>query len=181
MTIDVVEFFQSLRNGFFDFFFNMISFLGEEYVYILIISIVYFAYNKKLGEYLAFMLMFTGLFNNVLKGLFDRPRPFDAFENRVENLRPDTSTGMSFPSGHTQNFSAFWFAFAFKFKKNWLFITAAVLSILMAISRMYLGVHFLEDVIASIILGIVTAYGTYKLFQKYGDMMLFYIVYTLVF
>ena len=51
MTIEVVEFFQSFRNGFFDFFFSFISFLGEEYIYILILAIIYYAYNKKLGEF----------------------------------------------------------------------------------------------------------------------------------
>ena len=50
MTIEVVEFFQSLQNGFFDFFFNAISFLGEEYVYIVIVGTIYYAYDKKLQD-----------------------------------------------------------------------------------------------------------------------------------
>ena len=33
-TIEVVEWLQSFQNGFLDFFFNMISFLGEEYIFI---------------------------------------------------------------------------------------------------------------------------------------------------
>ena len=34
LTIEFVEWFQSFNNEFLDFFFNMISFLGEEYIYI---------------------------------------------------------------------------------------------------------------------------------------------------
>ena len=50
MTIDVVVFLQDMRNGFFDFFFSFISFLGEEYVYILVFGIIYYTYDKKMGE-----------------------------------------------------------------------------------------------------------------------------------
>ncbi|AIO18632.1 undecaprenyl pyrophosphate phosphatase [Candidatus Izimaplasma bacterium HR1] len=169
MTINVVEFFQSLQSGFFDFFFNMISFLGEQYVYILILGIVYYAYNKKLGEYLAFTLFFTGLFNNTLKLLVNAQRPFQKYPDRVNNLRPETSTGHSFPSGHVQNFTAFLFAEGFYVKKVRFFVVASVLAALMAISRMYLGVHFLEDVLVSIILGILTAYAFSKFFFKLDD------------
>ena len=172
MTIEVVEFFQSLQNGFFDVFFNMISFLGEEYIYILILGIIYYAYDKKLGEYLAFTLFFTGIFNNTLKVLFNHMRPFEKYPDRVNNLRPDTATGNSFPSGHTQNFSAFLFAEGFYFKKINIFIVATVLSVVMAISRMYLGVHFLEDVLASLVLGIFTAYAISVLFKKVNDKQL---------
>lgn len=169
MTIEVVEFFQSLQNGFFDFFFNMISFLGEEYIYILVLGTVYYAYDKKLGEYLAFTLFFTGLFNNYLKQILSAPRPFEKYPTRVENLRPGTSTGHSFPSGHTQMFTSFLFAEAFYTKKLRMIVVASVLSALMAISRMYLGVHFLEDVLASLVLGIVTAYVLSKAFFKLND------------
>lgn len=172
MTIEVVEFFQSLQNGFFDLFFNMISFLGEEYIYILILGIVYFAVDKKLGEYLAFTLFFTGIFNNVLKVLFNHPRPFEKYPDRVDNLRPSTSTGNSFPSGHVQNFSSFLFAAGFYSKKKNILLGAAILSTLMAISRMYLGVHFLEDVLASLVLGVITAYIISIVFKKVTDKQL---------
>ena len=180
MTIEVVEFFQSLQNGFFDLFFNMISFLGEEYVYILILGIVYYAFDKKLGEFLAFTLFFTGIFNNTLKVLFNHPRPFEKYPNRVDNLRPSTSTGNSFPSGHVQNFSAFLFAEGFYFKKTRILIVATVLSTLMAISRMYLGVHFLEDVLTSLVLGIGTAYVLSIVFKRLNDKQLHMIYMTIL-
>lgn len=169
MTIEIVEFMQSWQNGFWDFFFNTISFLGEEYIYILILGTVYYAYDKKLGEFLAFTLFFTGIFNSIIKGIVAAKRPFEKYPSRVTNLRPETSTGRSFPSGHTQNFTAFLFADAFWTKKRNVFIVAGILSILMALSRMYLGVHFLEDVLVSLVLGVLTAYFFYKFFSKIKD------------
>ena len=185
MTIQVVEWIQSFQNGFLDLFFNFISFLGEEYVYIVIISVLYFAIDKKLGEFSGLVLFFTGILNATIKSLVSAERPFQKYPDRITNLRPETSGGYSFPSGHTQMFTAFGFGIAFYRKERWIFIVASVLSILMAISRMYLGVHFLEDVAVSLVLGILTAYGFSLLFERFGseDRTLFqlYVVVLLVF
>ena len=175
MTIEVVEFLQNMQNGFFDFFFNFISFLGEEYIYILILGTIYYAINKKFGEYLAFTLFFTGLLNSTIKVIVNAPRPFQKYPDRVTNLRPETSEGFSFPSGHTQNFTAFLFAGGFKLKNMNFIIVASVLSALMGMSRMYLGVHFLEDVAVGLVLGIITAYALSKLFYQLSDKQLFYL------
>lgn len=162
MTIEIVEFIQRFRNGFFDFFFNMISFLGEESIYMLLLATILFTVDKKKGEILCITMFFTGVFNNTIKGIIDAPRPFEKYPERITNLRPSTSTGASFPSGHTQMFSSFWMSIYVQFKKNILLYTTVTLSILMAISRMYLGVHFLEDVLTSIVLGFLSAYLIYK-------------------
>lgn len=180
MTIEVVEFIQGLQNGFFDFFFNFISFLGEEYIYISIAAIIYYAYDKKLGELLAFSLFTTALVNTSIKGLVGALRPFEKYPDRVQNLRPDTAGGHSFPSGHTQQFTTVLFTLSLQIKKNWVFIVAAVLSVLMALSRMYLGVHFLEDVTVSIILGIGLAFLFHFLYKKYKDMGKMNIVYGVI-
>jgi len=169
MTIEVIEFLQSFRNGFFDFIFNTISFLGEEYIYIAILGVIYYGVNKRLGEVLAFSLFFTASINTIIKGFVGALRPFEKYPLRVENLRPDTAGGHSFPSGHTQNFTTFYYTLAIKLNKRYLFIIAGVLSVLMAMSRMYLGVHFLEDVSVSIVLGIIVALIVTSLYNKYKD------------
>jgi membrane-associated phospholipid phosphatase len=185
MTIEVVELLQSFQNGFFDFFFNFISFLGEEYVYIVLLGTIYYAYDKKLGEFMALTLFFTGLLNSTIKGIVAAQRPFEKYPNRVTNLRPETSPGYSFPSGHTQNFAAFLFAEGFWSNKKRMYIVSSVLVVLMALSRMYLGVHFLEDVLVSIVLGILTAFLFFKFFSKIKDddkaLMKIYIVILIVF
>jgi len=165
MTIDIVVFLQSLASDFVIAFFNFISFLGEETMYIVVLAIWYFAIDKKLGQLLALILGITALINNTIKEVFSFQRPFEAYPDLVTNYRPETSTGHSFPSGHTQNFSTILFAFAFLYKK-WLYLLAITLTILMMLSRMFLGVHFLEDVLVAAILGITIAYCLVKLYQK---------------
>lgn len=167
MTIDIVVFLQDLRNGFFDFFFSFISFLGEEYVYILIFSIIYYTYDKKMGEFMAITLGLSATVNTIIKNIVAAPRPFQKYPDLVENLRPETAGGKSFPSGHTQNFSTVLFSASFFTKKKIFFYVSTTLVIFMMLSRMYLGVHFLEDVIVAAVLGLSISYLMYFVYDKY--------------
>ena len=181
MTIEVVEWFQSFQNGFLDFFFNAISFLGEEYVFIAIMGLVYWTYNKKFGEFLGLTLATTAVVNNVLKELFNAQRPFAEYPDRVNNLRSYTSTGRSFPSGHVQLFSTFYYGLVFYLKKKWVFVTVSIFVILMMMSRMYLGVHYLEDVIAGALIGLLLGYIFYYYFDKlYENQQLLHKVYIII-
>ncbi|MBI4697732.1 MAG: glycosyltransferase family 39 protein [Nitrospirae bacterium] len=86
---------------------------------------------------------------NMLKHLFQRPRPCHS----LEGVRMLVGCGKSFslPSGHATNAFAFAAAFSHFFRKSALpmFIIAA----LVAFSRIYSGVHYPADVIAGAILG----------------------------
>lgn len=167
MTIDVIIFLQSFANEAVIAFFNFISFLGEESVYIFVLAIWYFAIDKKLGQLFALTLGITALINNALKSAFSFDRPFQEYPELITNYRPETSTGHSFPSGHTQNFSTILFAFAFIYKK-WMITLAIIFTILMMLSRMFLGVHYLEDVLVAAILGLLIAYTLVRLYHQYG-------------
>ena len=181
LTIEFVEWFQSFSNGFLDFFFNMISFLGEEYIYIAVMGFVYWTYNKKFGEFLGISLAITSVINNTLKEIFDAPRPFAEYPDRVENLRPTTSSGNSFPSGHTQLFSTFWYGAAFYLKKKWVYITVSILVLFMMMSRVYLGVHYLEDVVVAALLGLLLGYIIYYYYDKiYENQLLLHRIYIIM-
>lgn len=166
MTLWFNEFMQAMQNGVFDFFFNFVSFLGEDYVFILVLGFIYWTYDKELGEIMALALAISVVANNFLKELFDAQRPFEKYPDVIINKRPDTATGASFPSGHTQNFTAFLFAYFYKNNSRKILIPAIILSILMALSRVYLGVHFLEDVVFAILFGILIAYIIHFIYES---------------
>lgn len=89
---------------------------------------------------------------SVIKDLVRRPRPFMSLAD-VNSLA--AGKGFSFPSGHAT--IAFMAAFILSryFKKPfWLFLLAS----LVAVSRVYLGVHYPIDVVAGSCLGLVLGY-----------------------
>lgn len=180
MTIEIVEFIQSFHNRFFDLFFEFVSFLGEQYVYIVVITFIYWLYDKKMGEMIALTFGISAVANNYLKEIIGAQRPFEKYGDRVRLLRAETATGNSFPSGHTMNFTAALFSLAFYKKKRNLFMAALLLGLLMGLSRMYLGVHFLEDVVFAIALGSLTAYLVHVLYQKFDNKMIELYKYYLV-
>ena len=104
---------------------------------------------------LAFLVMVVAgqnLIANLVKVLVDRERP------PVPHLA--SSSGFSFPSGHTAAAAATWAAVALVLGrgrplpvKAWLGAGAALLTVAVAASRVLLGVHWLTDVIGGAALG----------------------------
>jgi hypothetical protein len=88
--------------------------------------------------------------------LFRIPRPWvlDPNFDIVESAR-EAATGYSFPSGHTQSAVGTFGGLARMTKKNWLRWVLVVLALLVAFSRMYLGVHTPLDVGVSLGIGTV--------------------------
>ena len=53
MELEILRHIQSIANPFFDFLFQLITICGEQIVLISIISIIYWALDKKFGEYIS--------------------------------------------------------------------------------------------------------------------------------
>jgi membrane-associated phospholipid phosphatase len=133
--------------------FSTITFLGNS----LIISIGtgllgFWLAKRKLWNQLIFLLLIIGgsaLLNLLLKNIFQRSRPAFTLAYQVE-------TGFSFPSGHAMISLACYGAIAYlafallksRRGKVLVGIGAVVLSAIIGFSRLYLGVHYLTDVLA---------------------------------
>jgi len=100
--------------------------------------------------------------NAFFKFLFHTPRPFWV-SDQVTPMVTETSFGV--PSGHAQNAVSVWGFFATLTKKTWLRVLFVCLILLIGISRLYLGVHFILDVLAGWIIGILLVW----LFNTYYD------------
>jgi len=87
--------------------------------------------------------------SSLVKDAVDRPRPFADGEIHAVGRLPG---GSSFPSGHAA--TAFAAATVVAILAPRLRVPALVLAALIAFSRVYLGVHFLSDVLAGAVLGI---------------------------
>lgn len=155
----------------------LITQLGGSIAIILVLVIIYWCINKEKGEKIAFSIITSFCINGVLKGLFNRTRPFEINEKiRKLPLSMDGATGSSFPSGHSQNSLTFYTSIAFHNRSKATLIIAIIMGILIPFSRLYLGVHYPSDVIIGGIVGILIAYVTFiGLKYYYHKKYLFYI------
>jgi membrane-associated phospholipid phosphatase len=147
-----IYFFQSFSSPFLDSFFQGITVLGEEYFFMAVVALVFWCINKPFGYRLGFTYLSNGVLNSALKNVFQVPRPI-VRDPGIRILRPETATGFSFPSGHTQSTAAFFTSFMVRFKKAWLTVVGIVFIVLVGISRLYLGHHTIEDVAVAAVLG----------------------------
>lgn len=165
--LNIIRAIQSIANPFLDGLFQFITMFGEEAILIPLIAVIYWAFNKKMGEYIAYASLTSVLVNGAIKDIFKAKRPIG--EPGIRSLRVETATGYSFPSGHTQGTASFWSAIAIYLKNNYMYAISALIIILVAISRLYLGVHYPKDVLFGAIFGILTSFITYKLFNKVNN------------
>ena len=139
---------EDIRSQFLSIFFDTISLAGYPTFLILFISFGYFYWSPSRFSRVAMMLFISGLINAFLKDFFQDARP--AIELMLD---PKVGTSYGWPSGHSQIAVTLWGLLAYELKNKWATIGAITIIILIAFSRMYLGVHDLGDVFAGLIIG----------------------------
>ncbi|MHA2433246.1 MAG: phosphatase PAP2 family protein [Candidatus Thorarchaeota archaeon] len=136
-------------------FFKIISEVGDIPIYVAIIFAVYWTFGKR-EAILTSLVMIVSIFVNYwLKYAIANPRPSNTPPNDYcyEGVE---ATNFSTPSGHAQNSAVFYGWLSGKLKKWWMFLISTILVFLIGISRIYLGVHYLGDVLLGWGIGIVT-------------------------
>ena len=139
---------QSFSNSFLDGLFTAATFLGEEEFYLAFLPLIYWCFNKRTGIRLAYAFLLSTYLNSFLKDLFGIPRPDDP---RIRFLREETSP--SFPSNHAQGAMVTWGYLATQCQNRVFWAVVVVLISLISLSRVYLGVHFPQDLVGGIVIG----------------------------
>lgn len=165
-------FIENLRNDKLTIFMKLATKLSnpEVMIGITIISIIIctkFVKNKKLSLGIILNLSGITLINQMLKFIFKRQRP--------TGYRLIEMSGYSFPSGHAMASLAFYGLLIYIIKrlvknkpiKILLIILNIAIIILIGVSRIYLGVHYLSDVLTGYSISIIYLLFTTKLLNKY--------------
>ncbi len=152
----------SFHNDFLNSLMQVITYLGDGVV-ALIIAFVFIFYRLRISIFLLLNSSIAGLIAQILKRhLFsDELRPLGYFRNLGIEIYQipgfDLHIHHSFPSGHTATAFSVFFGLALFAKNFWQKITLLFIAAIAAYSRIYLGQHFLTDVVAGSVIGVFTS------------------------
>lgn len=128
------------------FFFKGITLLGNEYFFCLSLPLIYWCWKKRFGAHIIILTIISAYISFMLKGFF-------AWERPPTDLWLVNESGYSFPSTHAVTAAIVWGCLIYEVRKKWFTISALSLIALIAFSRVYLGVHYPQDVLAGLALG----------------------------
>ena len=166
--IDWIVAIQSL-GGWLELPMEFFTFLGQENFFFLVLPLVYWSVDATLGLQVALILSASNYLNAIVKVLFASPRPFWV-SGRVEPFSVESTFGT--PSGHAQNAAALWGIMAAHVRgpnrrRAWL--SAILLTFIIGFSRLFLGMHFLHDVIIGWLLGVVLLMAFLRLWDPVAE------------
>lgn len=155
-----------------DYFFYYVTILGESPPFILFGLLLWLSSWKKMLTIPVLGLIAT-IVSFLLKQSFksERPRLYlerIGWDGPLHVMDYHVVTGLtSFPSGHSMAAWALFTLMAAHVRKTWFSILAAVLAVSVSLSRVYLMVHFLRDVIAGAMIGIALGYAVYHYYRQW--------------
>jgi len=188
---------QSLASDGLTAFMNTVTSLGDDKILAVILLLILFGISFRKGILLFQIFMWVLLITDGLKTIFNLPRPLFVNSNIhnlqhdetslspftsagaetffgpmdpqvVEEFRRQGSDNFGFPSGHVSSVVALWGGIALLFQKRILYWFVPILITLVALSRMYLGRHFLGDVLGGITVGAAVLAIVYLLVDRWG-------------
>ncbi len=141
-----------------ELFFRGVTELGSEIFYLILIAVGFWAVNKRASILTTFVLVASTTSNYWLKITFKVPRP------PTTNWLPGVHvSNYSLPSAHAQNSMTIWGWLGIKVKTWWMKTLSLVLIGLIGLSRVYIGVHWLSDVVAGWLIGFLILIILWKL------------------
>ena len=168
----ILDLFEKIKSPFMDYLNYFLTTILGGITLVVIMFVTYWVINKETGRRLGLGLVVSMSLNNLLKGLIMRKRPFEHAGKEYLRSLSDTSlsdgaTGSSFPSGHSQNAASLYSGLFINYKGKNLFIRILLISliVIIALTRLYLGVHFPSDVIVGVTLGVLVTIGLNKLYD----------------
>jgi len=192
---EVILLFQSLASDFWTGFFNFWTEIGYARWVVPPILLIMFGVSLRAGFILLHAVFWNGMVTFYLKEWFSLPRPCNVdrnvqlldkggpnptvFEKQgarsffgrlpadvVDSIRANPIDSWGMPSGHTSNAVTLWGLISLVYEKTWARVLAGCMLIFIPLSRIYLGRHFLADVLAGYALGLVFVilfyHGVYK-------------------
>ena len=166
MEIHILDMIQNLRTPIGDVVVPLITRLGDAGIIWIILTVLLLIIPKtrKTGVIMMAALLVDVLLCNVLiKNLVARTRPYEVVDGL--KLLIEKQSDYSFPSGHTGSSFASAIVLWKELPKKY-GVMALIVAVLIAYSRLYVGVHYPSDVLAGVVIGTVLALVSVWLVKK---------------
>jgi membrane-associated phospholipid phosphatase len=131
---------------------ELVSVLGTDTFFLLCLPLLYWCVNPALALRLGFTVLAAAATNAIGKLAVHQPRPY-WIDPRIHPFSVEGAFGL--PSGHAQTGTAGLGRLAVAAARPWAWWAAGAIVVLVCLSRVYLGVHFISDVVAGVLLGLV--------------------------
>jgi membrane-associated phospholipid phosphatase len=138
------------------------TFLGYENFFFLALPLIYWSVDAGVGMRVALVLAVSNNLKPIIKLLLAAPRPY-WLSDQVKPFLYESSFGI--PSGHAEDAVALWGMMAAGVNRRWTWVLALTIAFFVGFSRLYLGVHFVHDVIAGWLIGFAIVFA----FLKFWD------------
>lgn len=154
-----------------DYFFNYITYLGDGLIWIPLFLYA-LVYRRDFFIAVVAALIICTVLTHVGKRVIyaGEPRPLRLLQNAaraVPLMSGRDSYSNSFPSGHTSTAFTFALLLSFLVKRKFAVIVFSVLAFLVGYSRVYLAQHFVTDVLAGCLIGILSSYLALVIYDAY--------------
>lgn len=159
----------SMHTPMLDYVFLFFTLLGEEVGGLLVLlALAIFAKRRYIAIFIvsaAFSLIVSQGFKHLVFENEGRPASVYPELRPVKNLERHKNN--SFPSGHTTAAFTFFTILALGIKKRGVQVWAPLVAVLVGVSRVYLGQHYLNDIVAGAVIGLLVATVTVLMFDTY--------------
>lgn len=125
-----------------------LSWLGYTTFIMFFMAIGYWTWSKAIFFRLLILVAVNATLNAYVKDLVQDPRP--PLELRLDDL---VGASYGLPSGHAQLAVVIWLWLAWEIGRRWAWVLGSAIALGVIVSRLYLGVHDLEDVLVGAALG----------------------------
>ena len=159
-NLQLVQFFADHRNPFLTWLFTTAGFFGTADIYFLLTILLYVVWDKRQAIRLSVLILLTMMLNDVLKMLIGNPRPFVREGTYLKKWAVSPAEARSLaaeystPSAHAMGSSAFYSYLAAAVKNRLVRAILVLAIVVIGVSRPYLGVHYVEDVLIGWAMGL---------------------------
>jgi membrane-associated phospholipid phosphatase len=144
-----IYFLQQARGPFVDSIFRLLNLFDTEAYFCCLIAMIWIGFSWRWGCRLGYLIILSGWVNGIVKIAAALPRPFffDA------DLAIVQTHSYGFPSGGAQNAMLLGSLLIYFWKSRWAWPVGLFYILLISFSRVFLGVHFLMDVLGGWVIG----------------------------